>query len=60
VAVLREKKERGDLNEYEEASYWNQAHIRRIEEKSELTEKEVDFLCYFMLSVISNQNASFL
>lgn len=47
---LREKKLAGQLNEYEEASYWNQAHLRRIEEQSELTEEEVDSLCYIMLT----------
>ncbi|GKZ00248.1 hypothetical protein MPSEU_000977700 [Mayamaea pseudoterrestris] len=47
---LHEKKRVGGLNEYEEASYWNQAHLRRVEEGSELTEEEVDGICFSMLS----------
>ena len=50
IADLREKRENGQLNEYEEASYWNQAHNRRVEDNSELTESEVDGLCYTMLT----------
>jgi cytochrome P450 len=50
IADLKDKKENGQLNEYEEASYWNQAHNRRVEENSELTELEVDGLCYTMLT----------
>jgi cytochrome P450 len=49
-AELHEKKQAGTLNEYEQASYWNQAHIRRLEENSELTEEEVDGICFAMLS----------
>jgi cytochrome P450 len=50
IREMKEKRAAGQLNEYEEASYWNQAHIRRLEENSELTEQEVDMLCYSMLT----------
>ena len=50
IAKLRAKKEAAMLNEFEEASYWNQAHLRRVEENSELTEEEVDAICFSMLS----------
>ena len=50
VQRLREKKQAGELTPFEEDSYWNQSHLRRINENSDLTEQEVDYICYIMLS----------
>jgi cytochrome P450 len=49
IRQLHDKQAQGTLNEHEQASYWNQAYIRRVHEHSILTADEVDYITYFLL-----------